>query len=328
MTRLSTSFAMLLASGCLSFHAGPMDGEPADATYASVEGARVRFVDEGEGPAVVLIHGFASSLETWEGVRPALRERHRVVALDLKGFGWTDRPRGDYSPAAQARLVLALMDARGIERAALVAHSWGSSVALQLALEAPERVTRLALYDAYVYPEQRNTFFQWADADGMGEILFGLFYDQRPEERIALAFFDPDSIPQALIDAIERAAARPGTGAAALAAARGMQAFESSRYGDVRAPILLLWGREDRVTPLSYGERLQNELADARLRVYPRCGHFPMIEAARPSLRDLSEFLAAEVEQDTSPTLRAAEPPRTLEPAPAQDGAPDEEALP
>lgn len=328
MTRLSTSFAMLLASGCLSFHAGPMDGEPADATYASVEGARVRFVDEGEGPAVVLIHGFASSLETWEGVRPALRERHRVLALDLKGFGWTDRPRGDYSPAAQARLVLALMDARGIERAALVAHSWGSSVALQLALEAPERVTRLALYDAYVYPEQRNTFFQWADADGMGEILFGLFYDQRPEERIALAFFDPDSIPQALIDAIERAAARPGTGAAALAAARGMQAFESSRYGDVRAPILLLWGREDRVTPLSYGERLQSELADARLRVYPRCGHFPMIEAARPSLRDLSEFLAAEVEQDTSPTLRAAEPPRALEPAPAQDGAPDEEALP
>lgn len=312
----------LALTGCLSFHAGPMEGEPADATYASVEGARVRYVDEGQGDAVVLLHGFASSLETWEAVRPALRERHRVLALDLKGFGWTDRPPGDYSPAAQARLVLALMDQRGIERAAIVAHSWGSSVALQVALQAPERVTRLALYDAYVYPEQRNTFFQWADADGMGELLFGLFYDQRPEERIAMAFFDPDALPQALVDAVERASERPGTAQAALAAARGMRAFPSERYRDVEVPVLLLWGREDRVTSLSWGERLANELADARLRVYPRCGHFPMIEAARPSTRDLVEFL------DVPETPQAALPLPPPEPADAPAPPPPEEVAP
>ncbi len=316
--KLHTVVLALAATGCLSWHAGPMEGEPEDATYAQVEGARVRYVDEGEGDAVVLIHGFASSLETWATVRPALRERHRVLALDLKGFGWTDRPAGDYSPEAQARLVLALMDQRGIERAALVAHSWGSSVALQVALQAPDRVTRIALYDAYVYPEQRNTFFQWADADGMGEILFGLFYDQRPDERIALAFFDPDALPQALVDAVERASDRPGTAQAALAAARGMQ-FQSERYRDIEVPVLLLWGREDRVTALSWGERLQNELADARLRVYPRCGHFPMIEAARPSLRDLREFLDV---GPPAPALRAPAPTPAVavpEPLPVVD---------
>ena len=119
-----------LASGCMGFHTGPMPGEPADATFVQIEGARVRYVDEGEGEPVVLIHGFASSLAEWAPVLPALRENHRVLAMDLKGFGWTDRPEGDYSPEAQARLVLALMDERGVDRAAVVAHSWGSSVAL------------------------------------------------------------------------------------------------------------------------------------------------------------------------------------------------------
>jgi pimeloyl-ACP methyl ester carboxylesterase len=299
----------LVLTGCLGFHTGPIPGAPRDATYAEVEGARVRYVDEGEGPAVVLLHGYASSLETWDTVRPALRESHRVLALDLKGFGWSDRPPGDYSPEAQARLVLALMDARGIERAAIVAHSWGSSVALSLALIAPERVTRVALYDAFVYPSQRNTFLDWADADGMGEILYGAFYDQRSDERIALAFYDDENLSQGLVDAVEAALDRPGTQAAALAVARGMHLDRlEARLDDVTMPVLLLWGREDRVTRLSSGERLQNDLPNARLQVYPRCGHFPMIEAARPSRRDLIAFLAEDVAIEAEIPLRAPEP--------------------
>lgn len=345
MTRSARRLVALgacLASGCLGFHAGPLPGEPADATFARVQGARVRYVDEGEGAPVVLIHGFASSLETWDGVRPALVARgHRVLAMDLKGFGWTDRPEGDYSPDAQARLVLALMDARGIERAAVVAHSWGSSVALALALRAPERVSRIALYDAYVYAGQRNTFFQWADADGMGELLFAAFYDQRPDERIALAFFDASNLSQALVDEVERALDRPGTRAAALAAVRGMHLEQQQRrYPEIEAPVLLLWGREDRVSRLSYGERLANELADAELRVYPRCGHFPMIEAARPSLRDLIAFLAAGREEgredaaapagpvlrDPAPAAPAVEPAAPpIEPSQPADVAPPSE---
>jgi len=288
-----------------------MQGEPGDAAFTEVDGTRVRYVDEGEGDAVVLIHGFASSLDAWSGVRPVLARSHRVLAMDLKGFGWSERAEGDYSPQAQARLVLALMDQRGIERAAVVAHSYGSSVALALALMAPDRVSRIALYDAYVYREQRNTFFQWADADAMGEVLFSMFYDQRPEERIALAFFDADAVPQSLVDSVEASSDRPGTTRAALAAVRAMD-FEQERYGEIEVPVLLLWGREDRVTSLSYGERLHSELADAELRVYPRCGHFPMIEAARPSTRDLVRFL----EVDAAPVALRPPAPPPAEPAP------------
>jgi pimeloyl-ACP methyl ester carboxylesterase len=320
--------------GCLSFHRGPMPGEPAGARFAEIEGARVRYVDSGETPApatapvapqqaeaptdaaaasgvvapqqgdappaaataerptVVLIHGFASALDTWDTVRPVLEKTHRVIALDLKGFGWTDRPEGDYSPEAQARLVLALMDARGVKSAALVAHSWGSSVALQVALLAPERVTKLALYDAWVYEEQLPAFFHWARMGGIGEAMFRAFYTERTDERIRLAFYDKKWITEALVESIDAALERPGTVAAALAAVRGQRYAEvEARYRKVQKPTLLLWGREDRVTTLRFGERLSRDLPHASLVTYPRCGHFPMLEAREASTRDLLKFL-------------------------------------
>jgi pimeloyl-ACP methyl ester carboxylesterase len=283
--------ALLWATGCLAFHRGPVPGAPEQATYAEVAGAHVRYVDQGQGPAVVLVHGFASSLETWTAVLPALARHHRVIALDLKGFGWSDRPEGDYSPQAEAELVWALLDARGVDKVSVVAHSWGSSVALAMALAHPERVEKLALYDAWVYEEQLPAFFLWARTGGLGEALFSLWYDQRPDEKLALAFYDKRLLTQQLADDVERAMERPGTTAAALAAVRGQQfAAVQERYRTLHKPALLLWGREDVVTTLPMGERLAGDLG-ARLVVYPRCGHFPMLEAAAASTEELERFL-------------------------------------
>ncbi len=283
-------FALTLGA-CLSHHTGPMPGEPANATFADLRDVRVRYVDSGQGPTVVLIHGFGSAIETWEPVLPALSD-YRVLALDLKGFGWTDRPEGDYSPAEQARLVLALMDAQGVEDAVVVGHSYGASVALSLALTAPDRVRALALYDAWVYHEQLPTLFHWARADGVGEALFGAFYAERPDDKMALAFYDPTIIPESLIEDVEAALDRPGTRAAALAAVRDMR-FEDveGTYASILQPTLLIWGREDGVALLEYGERLSTDLPNAELHVLPRCGHFPQIESTATSNRLLQEFL-------------------------------------
>jgi pimeloyl-ACP methyl ester carboxylesterase len=284
------SFAL---SGCLSFHRGPMPGEPKAATFADIEGTRVRYLDTGgEGEPVVMIHGFASSLETWDAVRPAIEKNRRIIAMDLKGFGWTDRPEGDYSPEAQARLVLGLMTQRGVDRATIVAHSWGASVALAVALMSPERVQRMALYDAWVYEAQLPPFFHWSRAPGVGEALFSLYYPERADERMSLAFYDRSLVSEPLVEAVEAALERPGTLAAALAAVRGQRyAQVEGRYRTVKQKVLLLWGREDLVTPLSYGERLAHDLPGSRLIVYPTCGHFPMLEAVAASNRDLLAFL-------------------------------------
>jgi pimeloyl-ACP methyl ester carboxylesterase len=285
----------LLVSGCLSFHEGAMPGEPRKATYAKVEGARLRYLDVGQGPPVVLLHGFASSLETWDLLVPQLSKTHRVIALDLKGFGWSDRPEGDYSPAAQANHVLQLLDKLGVERAAFVGHSWGSSVTLALALNAPQRVSRIALYDAWVYEEQLPSTFLMSRASVVGEVLFSLFYDQRPDERLTLAFYNKDLLSEKLVEDVEKSLERPGTGAAQLAAVRGQHYTEmQARYRTINKQVLLLWGHDDAVTTLAMGERLSRDLPRARLVVYPRCGHFPMLEARNESNAELIRFLAAE----------------------------------
>ncbi len=289
--------ALVLLPGCLAFHHGAMPGEPKNATYLQLEGTRVRYLDVGQGPVVVLLHGFASSIENWITVIPRLKENYRVIALDLKGFGWTDRPQGDYSPKAQAQLIRALLDERGVKKAAFVGHSWGTSVALAFALEYPDRVSRLALYDAWVYDEQLPSFFHVSKAKGLGEFLFAAFYDQRPDERITQAFYNPDSVPEALVEDVERALERPGTKAAALEAVRGMNYLElAPRYAQVKQPTLLLWGRDDVVTALPMGERLLRQLPQSELKVYPKCGHFPMLEAAE-STRDLLRFLSPELRE-------------------------------
>ncbi|MEO7094269.1 MAG: alpha/beta fold hydrolase [Polyangiales bacterium] len=294
--KLCVLAAAAALAGCSpSFAKGPLPGAPENATFLDVDGAHVRFEDRGEGPAVVLLHGFASSLETWTAVVPELAKKHRVLTLDLKGFGWTDRPEGDYSPPAQAQLVLDLMKARGIEKADVVAHSWGSSIALQMAMRAPERVTSLALYDAWVYEEQLPTFFLWARADGLGEAMFSLWYDERSDERIAYGFYDQERyVTEDLVEAVERSLQRPGTVAAALAATRGQRFSEwQAKYATIQQRTLLLWGREDQVTLPAFGERLAKDLPHAKLVLYPLCGHFPMIEQASASTADLVEFLEA-----------------------------------
>lgn len=318
-------FLVLLVTGCMpAFHRGAMPGEPKHATFAEVDGVRVRYVDVGKGPAVVLLHGFASSLDTWHGIIPVLSKTHRVIALDLKGFGWTGRPPGDYSPRAQAKLVFDLLSQRKVDHVAVVAHSWGCSVALAMALAHPERVTRLALYDAWVYEEQLPSTFQWARADVLGEMLFDLYYKQLPAEKMSAAFYDQRYVTQDLVDQVKSALDRPGTTAAALAAVRGQRFYAvQRRYKKVAQPVLLLWGRDDRVAPVKVANRLLRDLPDSKLIVYPRCGHFPMIEAASASTRDLVHFIGpgASAAASPAPVPPAVAPPATVAP-PAQEPLP------
>jgi len=299
---VSTRSALLLlpllfvAGGCPRFHAGPIPDPPAGATFVEVDGVRVRYLDQGQGPAVVLLHGYGASLDTWRTIAPQLSQRFRILAVDLKGFGFTSRPPGDYSPAAQARLVWNVLERRGVRDVAVVAHSWGASVALAMALQEPNRVRRLALYSAFVYEAQVPSFFLWARSALLGEVLFGLFYRERLEERFALAFYDDRYVTVERLDVAERELRRPGTVAAALAAARGQRYSRVERsYQTIDKPALLLWGRDDIVTPLDFGERLAADLPDARLVVLPRCGHYPMLEARAASTRELAAFLGEDL---------------------------------
>src|SRR5271154_3436336 len=108
----SAALAALTAlAACASFHAAPLPGTPKDATFVDVGGVHVHYREAGQGPAVVLIHGYGASAESWAAVQPYVATHHRVIAIDLAGFGWSSRPEdADYSPAGEARLVWSVLD--------------------------------------------------------------------------------------------------------------------------------------------------------------------------------------------------------------------------
>lgn len=295
----------LLAVGCLSFHNGPPPGKPEVGELVEIEGDAIHFLDTGKVGEdqkahrgnVMLVHGFGSSLLEFAAVIKQLKaQRYRVLAIDLLGHGWSARPAGDYSVAAQARRVLALANLRKVDRFALVGHSWGSAIALSVTLAEPKRVSRVALYAGMFFEEQRPTLFSWARLPVLGEIIYGAIYPDRQDEKVAFAFYDPERyVDEEMVERVEQVMDRPGTLAAALAGVRAMSYSElEQHYGEVGQPVLIMWGREDNVTPLTWGEQLQNRLANARLVVYPQCGHMPFIEAEGASINELLRFLAEE----------------------------------
>jgi len=309
------SALMLAASGCAAWQ---QPGEPLGAVlrdgarYVHTRQGRAVYVEDhgprdGVRTPVLLVHGFASNHDVWRPLEPALRDR-RTVNVDLPGFGWSTRTEGDYSPQALAADLAAVLDALGIAQADVVAHSWGSSVTLALALGHAPRVRRMALIGGWMYDEQIPPFFRAARLPGMGEALFSAYYTERPADRFPAAFEDPSVISQELVDLIEASLQRPGTSRAALAAARG-QAFlqMERRYRTIVHPTLCLWGTDDHVSRPRFGERLAREMPNARMAYVPQTGHFPMLEAVGMTRRMVREFLdAPDAVEATPPSAPAA----------------------
>lgn len=287
-----------LLVGCIAYQQAPLQ-DPGE-TYVEVSSSEIRFhdtgwpaVDETADIPVLFVHGFGSSLETWELVTPLLCQTRRCVSMDLPGFGLSSKYEQPYDSAAMVASVLGMMDRLDLERVDVVAHSYGCSVALALATAQPQRVRRLVLSDGFAYADQMPWFFAWSQPPVLGELLFGLFYDQQLDWRIPLSFHNRALVSHGMVLRAYEALRRPGTRASALAVVRGLELEEAERsYGSLPHHVLVIWGREDTVTPLRYGERLAQHLPRASLAVVPFAGHFPMVEAPGMYAEQVGVFLA------------------------------------
>jgi pimeloyl-ACP methyl ester carboxylesterase len=278
-------------SACATFQTGPSEALP-DNERMQVEGrGQLRVIERNpQAPeTVLLVHGYGASSASWKPVIPLLAERYRVIAVDLPGFGRSDRREGDYSPDALADVLADVLDQKRVARAHVIGHSWGSSVVLAFARRHRARVDKLVVMSAWIYDEQLFPLMRWARGPG-GSALYAMFYRQGIGERMYLNFYDPGRLSQEVVDEVEHSMERPGALAAALAAARGMK-FREEDYARIDAETLVLWGREDRVARLPFGERLARDLPHARLVVLPRCGHIPMWECSGETAIALRSFL-------------------------------------
>jgi pimeloyl-ACP methyl ester carboxylesterase len=252
----------------------------------------------GEGPPLVLIHGYLVSHYYFKPVIAELAKRFEVIAIDLFGHGESDRPSPDtfgYDLPALADSVAAALDKLGIARARVWGHSMGGGVALTFAARHPDKVERLLLEDATVYPLPLPLQGRIVLLPLVGKLLFDNLYSRREFATFERsAYRDPALFDEAAIDYYWERFNRAGGRAALYALLKHTITALDDQTGDparVKAPTLIVWGEEDRIVPLAHGERLAKAIQGARLEVVKACGHVPHEEGVPALLAAAVPFL-------------------------------------
>lgn len=277
--------------------------DPIELKYLEVNGDRIAYVDEGEGETLLLVHGMAGSSATWRQLIPRLARDYRVIAPDLLGHGASDKPRGDYSLGGYAVWLRDFMDALTVPRATVIGQSLGGGIAMQLAYQFRRRCERLILIGSTGLEPELTWPLRILSAPGAELVL-------------------PVVAPQPVLDVGNRirnllsaAGVRPpvseelwGTyssladGATRHAFLRTLrsvpeyrsQAIEAMNRPHISAqlPVLLIWGENDHVVPVSHGHAAHQAMPYSRLVVLADVGHFPHVDSPEVVDGVIRDFLA------------------------------------
>ncbi len=280
--------------------------------FVEIDGATVHFQEFGDpsNPTLLLIHGFTASVFVWRTAAPALAEEgFHVVAIDLIGFGYSEKPAWfDYKITSQARMIARFMDRLGIGRACIVGSSYGGAVALTLGLDYAERVEKLVLVDAVINDDPKDhPILKLARIPGIGEVLTPFLVDSKAFMKIrmqgTLAPANHHLITKDRIESIIRPLQAKDGHNAVLQAGRN---WDANRIEEdlhlINQPTLIIWGEEDTVIPIKNGETLYNSILNSRLVVLKNCGHVPMEEKS-----DLFVSLVSGFSHDRKGKIEAAD---------------------
>jgi 4,5:9,10-diseco-3-hydroxy-5,9,17-trioxoandrosta-1(10),2-diene-4-oate hydrolase len=252
--------------------------------FTKVDGVRLHYQEAGDpnAPPMILIHGFASSNLVWSKVFLEFAAAgFRVIAPDLLGYGYSDKPRHvDYTIARQAEMVLSFMKQLGIDRAVLVGSSYGAAVAATIALDHPTLVEKLILVGAVNNNKPtRYLLMRLFGSPLIGDILSPLLVGSRLLLRLRMKrVYDKHAwtLDERRVQARHLPLRTRGAHRAIIRTVRRWDAERVSRDAHLLTqPTLLLWGDNDREVPLGDGERLLQSIPNSRLIVFRDCGHLP-----------------------------------------------------
>jgi len=264
----------------------------AEQRFIDVDGRRWGYLEAGDGPPLLLLHGFTGSKENWLPVVDALSRDFRVLAPDLPGWGFGDAPsQPPFGYAADAaRLGRFIAAVAGDGPVHLVGHSMGGGIAAVLAGTQPQRVDTLVLMDAAGVAFD-NRFAQEVLSGGHP---FGVAGREDLDRYMHLVFDDPPWLPWPVDRAlIERRIANEPFERQVLAAISGEPGGLAPEQAapSIRAPTLLLWCRDDRVVDLTAAERYASLIPDTRTVLLDGCNHMPMMEQPAATVEALRQFL-------------------------------------
>ncbi len=269
------------------------DNNPEIAYRTSAGGVDTNYHDRGSGFPVLLIYGSGpgvSAYANWRLVIPQLRDHYRVIAPDMVGFGFSERPQGiQYTLDVWVAQAVGLMDKLGLEKAHVVGNSFGGAIALALAIRHPERVDRLALMGSVGVP--------FPITAGLDAVWGYQPSFETMRKLLDIFAFDRELATDELAELRYRASIRPGFQEAFAAMfpaprQRWVDAL-ASKEQDIRAlkhETMIIHGRDDKVIPLRNSLTLLDWIDRSQLHVFARCGHWVQIEHAQRFARLLLDF--------------------------------------
>jgi pimeloyl-ACP methyl ester carboxylesterase len=246
---------------------------------------RIHFLVGGEGEPLVLVHGLGSRATDWAPVIPPLVQHgFRVYALDLLGYGSSSRPDADYSIALETGVLRQFFEALRIGQADLGGWSMGGWIALKFTLDHPERVRRLMVFDS-----AGLKFTPTFDTT--------LFNSKTPEQVnrfMAVLTPHPPHLPDFVaLDWIREMAREKLLVSRSMASMQRGEDLLDGKLGGIHVPVLIVWGKEDAVVPLSCGEEMHREMPQSVLAVMKGCGHLAPVECRERVLPEVLRFLNA-----------------------------------
>lgn len=257
---------------------------------ATIYGVRIHYREAGAAtsPTVILLHGLGGDSSNWAATIAPLAAKYRVIVPDQIGFGKSDKPVLNYRVGTLVDFLHGLMKELKIERASLVGNSLGGFTALAFALAHPEKVEKLVLVDAAGYALPKDTDPQALNAlnpstrEGVRQVMGLIFYNKQ--------LYTSD----AAVDMMFARKMQAGDGYTVRAFSesilRGDDVLDG-KLGVIKQPTLIIWGREDLLTPLAMGERFHKDIKGAQLVVLEKCGHVPQMEKAAEFNAALLKFL-------------------------------------
>lgn len=298
---LGTLLAAVLLGGCWLYTPDKPRAE-LEATYLrqasdmlTVSDARLHVRDDGPkaAPAVILLHGFGSSLHTFEPWAEALKDQYRVIRIDLPGSGLSSPdPIGDYTDTRSVALLLALMDQLGLEKAVLVGNSIGGRIAWTLAARHPERVEKLVLISPDGFASPGFAYGQKAEVPAMMKAMRFSLPKAALRPNLVASYGDPKRLSEATVTRYHDLMLAPGSRTALLARLQQTVLEDPALHlPKIKAAVLLMWGEKDRLIPFSNAADYAKLLADSQLISFPELGHVPMEEDPEGSIGPLRSFL-------------------------------------
>lgn len=251
-------------------------------------GFRLHIRDTGlkSAPTIILLHGFGSSLQTWDLWAGPLERTHRVVRLDLPGAGLSDPdPTGDYTDVRTHALILKLMDKLDIKQAVFVGNSLGSRIAWTFAAKHPDRVSKLVLIAPDGFASPGFAYGQKAEVPALLSIMSYVLPKALYRPNIEAAYADPKRLTDAVFDRYYDLTLAPGSRDALLARMQQTVLLDPRPIlPKITQPVLLLWGKKDALIPVANAQDYLIALSNARLTTFDTLGHVPHEEDAGASM--------------------------------------------